>query len=158
MTSTDYVPALLADGKRRADADRLDITFREADVEQLPFDDGSFDVVLSSFGDVRAESLARGSRDAACLQAWRTHRPCELDARRFCRPALRVVGRHVPPPASVTPPTRWGAEDHLEALFRAHATNVRVTPREFAFRYKSPQHWLQVFRDFYGPDTRRLLR
>ena len=57
----------------------------------------------------------------------------------------------LPPPASVTPPTRWGAEDHLEALFRAHATNVRVTPREFAFRYKSPQHWLQVFRDFYGP-------
>jgi len=152
VVSTDYVPALLADGQRRAAAERLNITFKEADAEQLPFEDASFDVVLSSFGVMFAPNHSR-----AALEMLRVCRPggriglANWTPAGFVGQLLRVVGRHVPPPPSVTPPTRWGAEDHLAALFQAHATNLRVTPREFVFRYKSPQHWLQVFRDFYGP-------
>ena len=50
VTSTDYVPALLERGRARAAAERLPVTFQEADAEDLPFADGSFDVVLSVFG------------------------------------------------------------------------------------------------------------
>ena len=152
VVSTDYVPALLSDGRRRAEADRLDITFQEADAEQLPFADASFDVVLSSFGVMFAPNHSR-----AALEMLRVCKPggriglANWTPSGFIGQLLRVVGRRVPPPPSVTPPTRWGSEDHLAALFQTHATNLRVTPREFVFRYKSPQHWLQVFRDFYGP-------
>ena len=50
VTSTDYVPELLDQGRRRAEADGLDIAFQVADAEALPFEDDSFDVVLSTFG------------------------------------------------------------------------------------------------------------
>ena len=63
VTSTEYVPALLEDGKRRAAADRLTIQFQEADVEALPFADGSFDVVLSSFGVMFAPNHERSSSE-----------------------------------------------------------------------------------------------
>ena len=152
VTSTDYVPALLEDGKRRAAAERLPITFREADVEALPFADGSFDVVLSSFGVMFAPNHQRSASEmlrvvrsggVIALANWT---PAGFIGRLF-----GVIGRHVPPPAGLTPPARWGTPEHLEALFGDGAAQIRSTPRDFMFRYRSAAHWIDVFRSWYGP-------
>ncbi len=81
VTSTDYVPALLEKGRQRALAEGLNVQFREADAEDLPFGDDSFDVVLSTFGcDVHAGPQTHSERNAArcCARAagseWRTGR------------------------------------------------------------------------------------
>jgi len=152
VTSTDYVPALLEDGKRRAAAERLPITFREADVEALPFADGSFDAVLSSFGVMFAPNHQRSASEmlrvvrsggVIALANWT---PAGFIGRLF-----GVIGRHVPPPAGLTPPARWGTPEHLEALFGDGAAQIRSTPRDFMFRYRSAAHWIDVFRTWYGP-------
>jgi SAM-dependent methyltransferase len=152
VTSTDYVPALLEDGKRRAAAERLPITFREADVEALPFDDGSFDAVLSSFGVMFAPNHRRSASEmlrvvrsggVIALANWT---PAGFIGRLF-----GVIGRHVPPPAGLTPPSRWGTPEHLEALFGDGAEQIRSTPRDFMMRYRSAAHWIDVFRTWYGP-------
>jgi ubiquinone/menaquinone biosynthesis C-methylase UbiE len=152
VTSTDYVPALLESGQRRADADRLPIHFQEGDAEALPFPDAAFDVVLSSFGVMFAPNHA-----AAARELLRVCRPggriglANWTPRGFIGQLFSVMGRHVPPPAGLTPPSRWGTKDYLEQLFGRSSAEIHVTPREFAFRYRSPEHWVDVFRTWYGP-------
>jgi SAM-dependent methyltransferase len=152
VVSTDYVPALLEDGKRRAEGDRLAIEFREADAEALPFADGEFDVVLSSFGVMFAPNHSR-----AALELLRVCKPggriglANWTPGGFIGQLLKTVGKHVPPSPALTPPTRWGAEDHLQALFGAAASRITVIPREFVFRYRSPEHFIEMFRTWYGP-------
>jgi ubiquinone/menaquinone biosynthesis C-methylase UbiE len=152
VTSTDYVPALLENGRQRALGERLPITFREADAEALPFADASFDVVLSSFGVMFAPNHAQAASELV-----RVCRPggkiglANWTPRGFIGRLFGVVGRHVPPPAGLISPARWGTEEHLQALFGHAAREIRVTPRDFMFRYSSPQHWVEVFRTWYGP-------
>lgn len=152
VVSTDYVGALLADGRRRAQAERLPIQFQEADVERLPFVTGTFDVVLSSFGVMFAPNHSR-----AALEMVRVCRPggkiglANWTPSGFIGQLLKVVGRYVPPPAALTPPTRWGTGDHLAALFQGSATKIDTTTQVFTFRYRSPAHWVDVFRTLYGP-------
>lgn len=150
VTSTDYVPALLADGRRRAEGDRLAIAFQEADAEALPFADHSFDVVLSSFGVMFTADHARAANELlrVCRRGGRIGL-ANWTPRGFIGRLFTVVGRHVPPPAGLTPPSRWGVEEYLHELFPA--ADLHVVPREFAFRYRSPEHWIEVFRTWYGP-------
>ena len=152
VTSTDYVTALLEDGRRRAEAERLPMVFQEADAEALPFADESFDVVLSSFGVMFTANHGRAARELL--------RVCRHDGRiglanwtprGFIGRLFAVIGRHVPPPQGLTPPSRWGVEDHLDDLFRASASDIHTTYRDFVFRYRSPEHWVDVFRTWYGP-------
>lgn len=152
VTSTDYVPALLADGRRRAEGDRLPIAFEEADAEALPFDDGAFDVVLSSFGVMFAPDHGRAARELVrvCRRGGRIGL-ANWTPRGFIGQLFKVMARHVPPPAGLTPPSLWGSEDHLETLFGDSAAEIQVTPRDFVFRYLSPVHWIDVFRTWYGP-------
>ena len=152
VTSTDYVAALLEDGRRRAEGERLTIRFQEADAEALPFADGSFDVVLSSFGVMFAPNHARSASEL--LRVCRSMGRIGLanwTPRGFIGRLFTVVGRHVPPPPALTPPSNWGREDYLERLFRASASDIRTTPRDFVFRYRSAEHWVDVFRSWYGP-------
>jgi len=152
VTSTDYVPALLEDGRRRAAAERLSIKFKEADAEALPFEKESFDVVLSSFGVMFTPNHARSAGELL-----RVCRPggkiglANWTPRGFIGKLFGVIGRHVPPPRGLTPPSRWGVEDYVEQLFRASASDIHTTQRDFVFRYKSAQHWIDVFRTWYGP-------
>ena len=152
VTAADYVPALLEDARRRAAGERLPLETREADAEALPFDDGSFDVVLSSFGVMFAPNHGR-----AAAELVRVCRPggriglANWTPRGFIGQLFGVVGRHVPPPYGVTPASRWGTEEHLRGLFGTQAAHVAVTPRDFVFRYRSPAHWIDVFREWYGP-------
>ena len=149
---TDYVPALLEDGRRRAEGERLSIRFQEADAEALPFADGSFDVVLSSFGVMFAPNHTRAASELSrvCRSGGRIGL-ANWTPRGFIGQLFKVVGRHVPPPPALTPPAQWGLDEHLERLFRDTASDIRTIPRDFVFRYKSAQHWIDVFRTWYGP-------
>jgi ubiquinone/menaquinone biosynthesis C-methylase UbiE len=153
VTSTDYVPAMLEKGKARAKADGLAVDFRVADVEDLPFADESFDVVLSTFGAMFTPDHARPAREM--LRVARHGGRIALanwTPEGFIGQLFRVVGKHLPPPpAGVKPASLWGTEPHIVSLFGAQASDIRCERRIFNFRYLSSAHWLQVFRDYYGP-------
>jgi ubiquinone/menaquinone biosynthesis C-methylase UbiE len=152
VTSTDFVSALLDGARKRAEADRLSIRFREADVEALPFDDHSFDVVLSSFGVMFTANHVRAADELlrVCRSGGRIGL-ANWTPRGFIGRVFPVIGRYVPPPAGLTPPSRWGAREYLDQLFGASASEIRIVEKEFAFRYRSPEHWIEVFRNWYGP-------
>jgi ubiquinone/menaquinone biosynthesis C-methylase UbiE len=151
VTSTDYVGALLERARERAMAERLDVTFQEADAEDLPFGEAKFDVVLSTFGVMftpnhqqAAEELLRVCRRGGKigLANWT---PDSFIGRLF-----KTLGKYVPPAPGLQSPALWGSIVHVESLFRGKAS-VSTTLRTFTFRYRSPEHWLQIFRDYYGP-------
>jgi ubiquinone/menaquinone biosynthesis C-methylase UbiE len=152
VTSTDYVPALLERGAARAAAEGLDVTFQVADAEDLPFENASFDVVLSTFGVMFTPEHARSAREM--LRVARGGGRIGLanwTPEGFIGQLFKVIGAHVPPPAGVKSPALWGTEPHIVALFGSQAADIRSARRHFNFRYRSTAHWLQIFRDFYGP-------
>ena len=151
VTSTDYVPALLEGGRRRAEAEGLQVTFEFADAEALPYPDASFDVVLSTFGVMFAPDHAKSASEL--LRVCRPGGRIGLAAwtpEGFIGRMFRVVGKHVPPPAGVKSPALWGTREHLQTLFDGAAA-IDHTVREFAFRYESSDHFVDIFRTFYGP-------
>ena len=152
VTSTDYVPALLERGRRRADAEGLaNVTFEVADAEALPYPDGSFDVVLSTFGVMFAPNHQRVADELmrVCKPGGRIGLANWTPAG-FLGQLLRLVGTYVPPAPGLQSPLLWGTDSHVRELFPGAAA-IEHTPRMFAFRYKSAEHWLDVFRTFYGP-------
>ena len=152
VTSTDYVASLLDRGAERARAERLEVTFETADVEALPFGDATFDAVLSTFGVMFAPDHAKSAAEMA-----RVCRPggriglANWTPEGFIGQLFKVLGGHVPPPAGVQPPSRWGVKAHLDALFGDQASHIDVAPRLFNFRYRSAAHFIEVFRTWYGP-------
>lgn len=151
VVSTDYVPALLERAAERAKAERLPVTFRQADAEALPFDDASFDVVLSTFGVMFTPDQPQAARELL-----RVCRPggkiglANWTPESFIGQLFKTIGKHVPPPAGVKSPALWGSRSHLPGLFGPSAS-IAATDRQFTFRYRSPQHWLEVFGTYYGP-------
>lgn len=152
VTSTDYVGALLERGAERARAERLDVQFQAADAEALPFEPASFDAVLSTFGVMFTPDHAR-----AAGELLRVCRPggriglANWTPEGFVGQVFKVLGRHMPPPVGVQPPSLWGTEAHLQALFGEQAAKIDVTHRLFQFRYRSAAHFIEVFRNWYGP-------
>lgn len=152
VTSTDYVPALLEQGMRRAEADGLPIRTRVADVENLPFADGEFDVVLSTYGVMFAPNQQR-----AASELLRVVKPggriglANWTPDGFIGELFRVIGRFVPPPAGVASPAAWGTETRLVELFGPHASDIRTERKQYVFRNHSSEHWIDVFRRYYGP-------
>jgi ubiquinone/menaquinone biosynthesis C-methylase UbiE len=152
VTSTDYVPALLEKGARRAHAEGFDVKFEAADAEALPYADASFDVVLSSFGAMFAPDHRRTA--AEMLRVVRSGGRIGLanwTPEGFIGRLFKVVGKYLPPPAGLQPPSLWGTEPHIVELFGAQAEDISCNRRIYNFRYQSAEHWLQVFRDYYGP-------
>jgi SAM-dependent methyltransferase len=152
VTSTDFVPALLDKGRARAQAEGLDVHFQVADAEQLPFPDASFDVVLSTFGCMFTPEHARVAREMM-----RVLRPggrlgmANWTPSGFIGRLFKVIGAHVPPPAGLQSPALWGTESHLVELFGPRSAAMQVERRIFNFRYRDAAHFVQVFRDWYGP-------
>ena len=152
VTSTDYVPALLDKAAARAVAEGLAMTFQVADVEDLPFADASFDVVLSTFGAMFAPDHQRTASEML-----RVLRPggrlgmTNWTPEGFIGQLFKLIGKHVAPPAGLQPPSAWGTEAHCAALFGSGAAAIRCERRHFNFRYRSAAHFVQVFRDWYGP-------
>jgi len=151
VTSTDYVPALLDVGRRRAEAEGLAVTFEVADAEALPYPDASFDVVLSTFGVMftAAQEQAAGELRRVCRPGGRIGLACWTPTG-FLGDLFKVVGKHVPPMPGVRSPLLWGTEAHIRTLFE-DATSIKPTLRQFVFRYRSAEHFVEVFRAFYGP-------
>ena len=151
VTATDYVEDLLNRAKRRADADGLLIETRVADAENLPYDDGSFDSVLSTFGVMFTPNPERSSAEMA-----RVCRPggriglANWTPEGFIGQMFKIIGAHVPPPAGVPSPLAWGKEDRLHELFDG-AAKVDVQRRHFTFRYRSATDFVETFKTFYGP-------
>ena len=152
VTSTDYVPELLEHGRRRADAERFrNVIFEVADVEALPYADASFDVVLSTFGVMFAPDHERSAAEMTRVcKAGGTIGLANWTPAGFIGRLLRTISEYVPPAAGVRSPLMWGTEAHIRELFPA-AAHIEHTKRMFVFRYRSPEHWLEVFRTFYGP-------
>ena len=152
VVATDYVPALLSRARERAAAERLDIEFREADAEALPFDDGSFDVVVSTFG-----VMFTADQDKAAAELLRVCRPggkiglANWTPEGFVGQIFKTIGKHLPPPAGVKSPALWGTKTRIAEFFDAQSSSIDIEPRTYVFRYRSPEHWLQVFRTYYGP-------
>jgi SAM-dependent methyltransferase len=150
VTSTDYVGALLDKGRDRAEAEHLAVTFAVADVEALPFTDGSFDYVLSTFGVMFAPNHQQSAHEMLRVTRRGGHIGlANWTPQSFIGQVFKTLGKHVAPPAGVKSPALWGDKAHLETLFAGHG--VSVAERAFNFRYRSPQHFLDVFRTFYGP-------
>jgi SAM-dependent methyltransferase len=150
VVSTDYVPELLERGRARAVADGLDARFERADAENLPYPDDTFDVALSTFGVMFCPDQAKAAAELA--------RVCKPGGRiglanwtpdSFIGEMFRVVGRYVPPPAGLKSPLLWGTTERLRELFPGH--RLEAATRHYNFRYRSPQHWLETFRSYYGP-------
>jgi ubiquinone/menaquinone biosynthesis C-methylase UbiE len=158
VTSTDYVEALLDKGRERARAEGLAATFQVADAEALPFPDASFDVALSTFGVMFAPDHARTAREML-----RVVRPggriglANWTPDGFIGRLFKVIGAHVPPPAGVKPPPLWGTLAHLSELFNVAPGQIRSERKHFNFRYRSAAHFIQVFREFYGPTHKAFL-
>lgn len=152
VTSTDYVQHLLDKGAARAKAEGFDVQFQLADAEALPFADGSFDVLLSTFGAMftpdhgsTARELRRVVRSGGRIGM------ANWTPEGFIGELFRVIGRYVPPPAGLESPALWGSEPRIVELFGPDATDIRCVRRNYNFRYRSPAHWIEVFRNFYGP-------
>lgn len=151
VVSTDYVGALLERGRERANADRLAVTFQEADAEALPFDDGSFDIVLSTFGVMFTPNQEAAAREM--LRVCRTGGKIGLanwTPDGFIGQLFKTIGKYVPPAPGARSPALWGTRGHLKDLFGSGA-KVEAETRIFNFRYKSPAHWLDIFKQYYGP-------
>jgi SAM-dependent methyltransferase len=152
VTSTDYVPALLEKGRARAAADGLAVDFREADAEALPFPDASFDVALSTFGVMFTPDHARSASEMIrVVRAGGRIGMANWTPEGFIGQLFKTIGKHVPPPSGLKSPALWGTEDYLGQLFGVDAARIQTERKIFKFRYASAAHWLQVFRDYYGP-------
>jgi ubiquinone/menaquinone biosynthesis C-methylase UbiE len=152
VTATDYVPALLEAACARATAEGLTLAVREADAEQLPFADGTFDVVLSTFG-----VMFTPDQERAAAELLRVCRPggriglANWTPEGFVGQMFKIVGTYAPPPVGVRSPLEWGTEARLAELFGDGVQELGARRQQFVFRYRSAQHWLDAFRTYYGP-------
>jgi ubiquinone/menaquinone biosynthesis C-methylase UbiE len=154
VTSTDYVPALLECGRARAAANGLSIEFREADAESLPFDDASFDAVVSTFGVMFTPNQAQAASELirVCKRGGGRIGLANWTPDGFIGHVFKTLGKYLPPPpAGAKSPALWGTRAALDEMFGSQASSIKAEPRFFNFRYKSAEHFLEVFKTYYGP-------
>jgi len=149
----DYVPALLQRARERAAAEHFDIEFVEGDAQALPFDDGSFDVVLSSFGAMFAPDQEKTASELlrVCRSGGKIGMANWPPRGLVGGGMFKIVAEHAPPPPGVQPPVLWGSEDRVRELFGDGVSDIRFTSREVRMRHYSPESWLEYFRTYFGP-------
>ena len=152
VVASDYVPELLERARERAAAERLEIAFREADAEALPFPSESFDVVVSTFGvmftpdqEMAASEMLRVVKSGGKIGL------ANWTPEGFIGQVFKTIGHHLPPPPGARSPALWGTRARIAELFGLHAASITTAQRQFVFRYRSPTHWLEVFKTYYGP-------
>src|SRR5262245_172404 len=152
VVSTDYVSALLERARARAGAEGLAVQFEQADAEHLPYRDGAFDVVLSTFG-----VMFTPNQEQAAAELARVCKPggkiglANWTPASFVGEMFKLIGRYLPPAPGVRSPALWGTEERLRELFGSRIAALQAPRRNYMFRYRSPRHWLDTFRTYYGP-------
>ena len=152
VVSTDYVASLLERGRLRAEADGLSVEFKEADAEALSFGNGVFDVVVSTFG-----VMFTPNQDSAAAELLRVCKSggkigmANWTPEGFIGQLFKTLGKYLPPPPGAKSPALWGTEARLAEMFGASASAIKSERRDFMFRYRSPEHFLDVFKSYYGP-------
>lgn len=156
VVGVDGDPALLERARRRAEAEGLEAAFLEGDADDLPFPDGSFEVVLSAGGAVCTFDEERRAGELL----------------RVCRPGGRIgmigwtpdsyvgelfaaIGRHLPPAAGVEPPVLWGTEERLLDRFGPEVA-ITAPRRSLLWRFPSAAHQVEFFATFDGPTATAL--
>ena len=155
VTALDYVPSLLEEGRMRAEAEGLSIDFREGDAEELPFQDASFEVVISTLGVMFAPD-----QDKAAGELLRVVRPGGTIALANWAPdsyvgeLFKTIGKYVAPPAGLKPPFRWGTEEGLGELLDGGIGSLQSRRRTFVWRFLSARQHVEFMRGYYGPLNR----
>jgi ubiquinone/menaquinone biosynthesis C-methylase UbiE len=153
VTGTDLIPYMVEAAKARAKAEGLDVDFRVADAQKLPFDDNEFDVVLSAIGVMFAPNQDK----------------CASELLRVCKPGGKIgltcwtptssvaamsmaIGKHLPPPPpGFMPPVAWGAEQRLRQMFGARASSMHIALRTHYFKHPTPAGYVEYVKENYGP-------
>jgi ubiquinone/menaquinone biosynthesis C-methylase UbiE len=152
VVSTDYVPSLLERGQLRAKAEGLPVEFQVADAEALPFADTTFDIVVSTFG-----VMFTPDQDKAASELLRVCKPegkiglANWTPEGFIGQVFKTLGQYLPPPAGARSPALWGTRSRINEMFETAAASIKAERRHFTFRYHSPDHFVQIFRSYYGP-------
>ncbi len=151
VIASDYVDTLLEGARRRAEAEGVRLTTEVADVENLPYEDGAFDAVLSTVGVMFAPNPERSASEL--IRVTKSGGKIGLASwtpEGFIGRMFKVVGAHVPPPAGVPSPLLWGTDQQINTLFGADCT-VETTRKHFVFRYRSADDFFDTFITYYGP-------
>jgi SAM-dependent methyltransferase len=152
VTALDYVPMLLEEGRNRATAEGLAIDFVVGDAENLPFEEASFDAVLSTLGVMFAPDQQK-----AAAELLRVARPGGTIAMVNWVPdgyignLFKTIGKHVPPPPGLKPPFRWGTEEGLDELLDGGIGSLQTRRRTLVWRFPSVGHHVDFMREYYGP-------
>jgi ubiquinone/menaquinone biosynthesis C-methylase UbiE len=151
VTAIDYVPALLENAQERAKAEGLIIDFRHADAEALPFEKDSFDVVLSTFGVMFTPNQEKAASELlrVCKRGGKIGL-ANWTSEGFIGQLFKLLAKYIPPMPGIKSPSAWGSETRLQELF-GNSVSLFTKRRYFVFRYLSAQHWIDVFRSYYGP-------
>ncbi|RDV29120.1 class I SAM-dependent methyltransferase [Alteromonas aestuariivivens] len=152
VVSTDYVETLLEQSKLRAEAEGLEIDYQFADAEALPFADDTFDNVVSTFGVMFAPNQVQSA--AELIRVCKPNGKIGLvnwTPEGFVGQLFKLIGSYVAPPVGVKSPALWGTRTFIDEQFEPHASEITYRVKEFNFRFCSPQHWIDLFRTYYGP-------
>jgi len=153
VVGLDLAPELFESARRRAEREGVEVEWVEGDAEALPFEDESFDHVLSALG----------------VQFAPRHAIVAQELVRVCRPGgrigfvnwtpegqvgemFKILGRYLPPPPDyASPPALWGSEEHVRGLFAGSGVELEFARGHNPWRFDSPEHWVAFFETYYGP-------
>jgi SAM-dependent methyltransferase len=156
VTGADIATNLLEQAQARAEAEGLKIQFEEGDAEHLPYEDGSFDVVVSMYGAMFAPrpELVAAELTRVCRAGGRIAM-ANWTPEGFIGQMFKVTGKHVPPPPNMPSPLKWGDEETVRARLSDGITDLQMTRQMCAFKYPfSPAEVVEFFRLYYGPTQR----
>jgi ubiquinone/menaquinone biosynthesis C-methylase UbiE len=148
----DYVPSLLERGRERAEAERLEVEFVEADAQNLPFEDASFDVAMSIYGAMFAPDQQK-----AADELLRVVKPGgRIGMGNWCPDGavgtmFKTISKHAPPPPGLDSPLLWGTEERLRELFGDGIADLRAERRVSRQPFRSADHYIEFFREYFGP-------
>ena len=152
VTAIDYVPMLLEEGRQRAQAEGLTVDFREGDAENLPFEDASFDVVISTLGVMFAPNQQKAAEELLrVVKPGGTIAMVNWVPDSYIGELFKTIGKYVPPPPGLKPPFRWGTEEGLDELLDGGIGSLQTRRRTHVWRFPSGRHHVEFMRGYYGP-------
>lgn len=156
VTGVDIATNLIEQARARAAAEQVDARFDEGDAEALPYDDASFDIVVSLFGAMFAPRPDRVTAELlrVCRSGGRivmgNWTPEGHVGRMF-----KIIGKHVPPPPLMVSPVKWGDEATVRERFRDGVAQLSMVRGFYAMKYPfPPTEVVEFFRTYYGPTNR----